>query len=372
MFWRNLLLIAVTLLVGCSQEKSSCTLPETTDDTICDQSARLTIDRLKDTDGYAVHTSNKDGGEQSFILSTDKETYQSCNNFIQIPIKNAVIFSAPHLYMIDTLGGSSIVSGFSQTYYTAQREIQENMKNGKIKELGDFATADIESIIMLKPDLVMISGFGDNSVKIEQLKDAGIPVIENYEWQESTPLGRTEWIKLFGVLLNKERLANSIFDGIKSNYNEIKNRASMLPEFRDGFLYGAPYKGSWSVPGGRSFIAQIFEDGNIQYPWVKNQETGSLTLDLESITYAQKDNALWLSCGHNTKESLLNAHTNFEDFKAFNSGKIFNYNKKTGYEGVIWYWEESVLRCDKILSDLVEICHFGGKPEQLYFFKEIE
>ncbi len=374
MFLRKiLLLLCLHLLVGCSQDAEMCESPETVEENSCAHSKLLSIHQHKSEEGFTVSISEVDNTpEQTFILSDDSENFDHCDNFIQIPVKKAVVFSATHLFMIDTLSQSSAIHGFSDANYTANKEIQDGIKEGKIKELGDFASADIESIIMMKPDLVMISGFGDNSVKIEQLKKAGIPVIQNYEWKEETPLGRAEWIKLFGVLFNESNSAEQIFAGIEKNYTQVKQSVASLPEYTNGFLCGVPFKGIWHVPGGQSFMAKIFKDGNIKYPWKNNDQTGSLALDFESVTYQQKDNPLWLSCGYNTKASLLETDSRFESFEAFKNGRVYNYHKRSGHNGVIWYWEESVLRCDKLLSDFVEICHFKGDPNKLYFFKVLE
>jgi hypothetical protein len=43
---------------------------------------------------------------------------------------------------------------------------------------------------------------------------------------EQTPLGKAEWIKLYGALFEKEKEAKLLFDGIVKNYNDAKQVAS--------------------------------------------------------------------------------------------------------------------------------------------------
>ena len=45
----------------------------------------------------------------------------------------------------------------------------------------------------------------------EKLEQFGIPVLVEHSSYESHPLGRTEWLKLYGVLLGKEELADKLF-----------------------------------------------------------------------------------------------------------------------------------------------------------------
>ncbi len=56
-------------------------------------------------------------------------------------------------------------------------------------------------------------------------KERNIPVIYNGDWVESSALAKAEWIKFFGVLFNKEREADSIFNTIEKNYSEAKKIA---------------------------------------------------------------------------------------------------------------------------------------------------
>ena len=59
-------------------------------------------------------------------------------------------------------------------------------------------------------------------VMLEKLKELGIKVIFNADYLETDPLGKAEWIKLFGALYCKENLADSIFNSEVDEYNESK------------------------------------------------------------------------------------------------------------------------------------------------------
>ena len=54
------------------------------------------------------------------------------------------------------------------------------------------------------------------------IEDLGIPVFVDYSSYESHPLGRTEWIKLYGALLNKEEEADTFFDQQAHVIEELK------------------------------------------------------------------------------------------------------------------------------------------------------
>ena len=58
--------------------------------------------------------------------------------------------------------------------------------------------------------------------KFNQFEKAGIPVVYNADWVETTPLGKAEWIKFFGVLLDQQQNANSYFKTIVTEYEQAK------------------------------------------------------------------------------------------------------------------------------------------------------
>lgn len=69
---------------------------------------------------------------------------------------------------------------------------------------------DIERIIELQPDGIMLSPY-ESSGGYGQLGKLGIPLIECADYMETSPLGRAEWMKFYGILIGKKALADSLF-----------------------------------------------------------------------------------------------------------------------------------------------------------------
>lgn len=69
---------------------------------------------------------------------------------------------------------------------------------------------DIERIIALKPETILLSPF-ENSGGYGKLDKLHIPIIEAADYMESSPLGRAEWMKFYGMLFgNEEGKSNGI------------------------------------------------------------------------------------------------------------------------------------------------------------------
>ena len=308
--------------------------------------------------------------QKHYLFATNVES-KNCYNSLTIPCKRVIVFSATHLYMIDTLKETNSIIGISNKNYTASKKIHERITSGHIKELGDFENCDVEKIISLSPDLIIVSGTGKDHTKIEQLEKAGITVIENVEWMENHPLGRAEWIKVFGLIFNKFELADKIYNGIQKNYQRLKSKAEKLnpgPEI----IYSRSYGSTWYIPGQNSFIGQILKDAKLPYPWDENSSAGSISYDLEIIVEKQINDSIWISPESSSLTELREADSRHELFEAYKKGLVFHYDRKKGVNGMTEYWEKSVLRCDWILSDFINITRKGQYTDSLYFFRKLE
>ena len=81
---------------------------------------------------------------------------------------------------------------------------------------------DIEKIIDLNADAVLLSPF-ENSGGYGRIESIGIPIIECADYMETSPLGRAEWMKFYGLLTGKEEETDSLFRKIEQQYLTLKH-----------------------------------------------------------------------------------------------------------------------------------------------------
>src|SRR5690554_1910051 len=106
-----------------------------------------------------------------------------------------------------------------------------------------------EVLTELRPDVVMAYGIDQSSTaKFKKLEDLQLTTVLNAEYMELHPLGKAEWIKFVAAFYNKEKLADSIFNFIESEYIKIKNSIAEVNEMPTVFT-GMPWNGAWHVPG---------------------------------------------------------------------------------------------------------------------------
>ena len=290
-----------------------------------------------------------------FILTNSKSNNEL--NTIQIPINSIVVTSTTHIPFLELLNAENKLVGFPNTNFISSKKTRKLINQNLVQDLGHPENINTETLLELNPDAVI--GFSMNSNNkmyaiIEKLK---IPVLLNGDWLEETPLGRAEWIKFFGVLVDKEKEADSIFNNIEKNYLEAKKIAQKSKN-RPSIISGGLFKDIWNLPAGESFAATFLKDANTNYLWSNSKGKGSLSLNIENVFLKGKDAQLWISPSFHTSLSSLNeVNAIYSQFKAFQTGSIYSYMNNKGETGGIIYFELSPTRPDLVLKDIIKITH---------------
>ena len=293
---------------------------------------------------------------------------------IQVPVKNIVVTSTTHIPMVELLQSENTLVGFPNGQYISSERTRKLLDAGKITEVGKENSLNTEILLDLHPDLVV--GFSVTSAdkSLTTLQKAGINVIYNGDWLEETPLGRAEWIKFFGVLLDKEKQADSIFKAIETNYKNAKNKA--LQSFRKATVVSGAImsKDIWNLPAGESYVAQFLKDANLSYLWQDTKGKGSLSLSFESVFDKGANAEFWIAPGYFTsKKQLLESNALYAKFKAFQDDQIYTPTTKKGKSGGVLYYELATTRPDLVLKDLIKITNPALLPNyELVFFEKMK
>lgn len=298
---------------------------------------------------------------------------QHANTVISVPVKKLIATSTTHVPMIELLNAEATLIGFSNTKYVSSKKTRTHIDNKKIKEVGKEGALNTEIILALQPELIV--GFAVNTIPKEYktLENAGIPVLLNADWLEETPLGRAEWIKLFGILFDKTEKADSIFNRIEESYLTAKKIAKSV-QTQPTVLSGAIMsKGIWNLPAGESFVATFLKDANLEYLWKDTKGKGSLSLSFESVFKKAQNADFWIAPGYfSSKEQMLKNNPHYATFKAFKNGNIYTPVIKKGATGGVLYYELATVRPDLVLKDLIKITHPDLLPNYpLTFFEKM-
>ena len=304
-----------------------------------------------------------------YILGADSiDSINKNGLFIPIPIKRIAALSSTYIPFIKLLGERNSIVAISGKNTIYDSLIYDWANTGRIKDLGE-PTLNVEQTVVLDPDLIM--GFAIDAQSMKQLSELerfNQKVLLNSEYMEESPLAKAEWIKVFGLLYDKEKKADSIFKVIKKRYLKLSNMVKDIHS-RPSVFSSAPWKGTWFVPGGKSFQATLFDDAGANYIWRDNTENVSLSLDFEVVLSKAIDADFWLNTStFQTLQEISDEDERFELFKAYKTQKVYNNTKTlTTYMGND-YWETGAARPDLILEDLVHIFHPDVNPNHVFNF----
>lgn len=332
---------------------------------------------IKNYDGYSVVTVKNPWPNASktytYILKKEKgivpDSLQN-NTIITVPIKTIVVTSTTHIPSLEILEVEKTLVGFPNLDYISSDKVRALIDDKKIKELGNNQSLNTEVLIDLQPNIIIGYGIDNDTKVLDNLEKSGLKVLLNGDWNEETPLGKAEWIKLFGALYDKQDKANELFSIIEKDYLktiEIAKLDSITPTI----LAGDMFQDKWYLPRGSSWGSQLIKEANSNYLWAETTGTGSLALSFETVFEKAKEADFWITSGQfSTLKEMLDGNPHYEQFEAFKKGNVYSFTRKKGKTGGILYYELAPNRPDMVLKDLVKILHPDLLPGYEPFFFE--
>ncbi|MDR3251676.1 MAG: ABC transporter substrate-binding protein [Tannerella sp.] len=341
------------------------------------------VDTVRYADGYtvtrygeyvkveALDPWNKGKLLQRYILvPRDKPTPAGLpeGTVVRVPIRNAVVYTSVHCEMLESIGAMDAIAGVCESKYIINAEIKKRIGEGKIQDLGESTSPNIEKMISLGTEVIIASPFDHGSYGA--VEKTGIPVIECADYMETEPLGSAEWIKFIGLFTGQSGSADSVFNETEANYNRIKSLVENV-EYRPKLMTGIKYGSAWYVPSGGSFMARIYEDAGANYLFGYLAGRGGAPLSFETVLDKAIHADVWLiqyNWGNDmTYESLRADYSPYGKFDAFRDRHIYGCNSNYSR-----YHEEYPLHPDYLLAELISIFHPRLLPGyKLRYFKPL-
>jgi iron complex transport system substrate-binding protein len=299
----------------------------------------------------------------------------SPDKVIFTPLEKIVCTSTTHIAMISALHSESTIAAVSGAEYVFNDEIRQATALGRIKDVGYEDNLNMELILELAPDLVMVYGIGNESMGyLDKLNELGIKVLFNADYLETDPLGKTEWIKVIGALYNKEMEADSVFNKVAGEYNILKSFITDKINTRPAVLLGLPWKDTWFISPGNSYISKLIKDAGGNYLWSDTESDVSMPFGLENVFLKALNADYWMNIGNaGNKDQIIATDARLSEIAAYKKGRLYNNNNRVNDTGGNDYWESGSMNPQFILHDMAVILH----PElfndtHLYYYKHLE
>lgn len=319
---------------------------------------------------YILVPKGKEGDETVARLKDDirensaLQMGKACD-FVRTPLESNVVFTAPHCQLMYELGCKNAITGVCDKDYINIPDIKERVKlsDGKastsdtdkvIIDCGSSMQPDMERIIALKPEGLLISPF-ENSGGYGKLDKLHIPIIETADYMETSPLGRAEWMKFYGLLFKSEERSDSLFSSIEKEYMTLKAEAAKLPQGLS-ILTERKMGSVWYVPGGKSTMGILLKDANAKYIFADDTHSGSLAYGPERILSKGTQIDVWAFKYFGgkalSKSDLLAEYEGYKALKTFNQNCIYQVDTSTQP-----YFELTSFHPEILLREFIILAH---------------
>ena len=348
---------------------------------------------------YILVPKGKEGDETLARLKDDirensaLQMGKSCD-IVRTPLESNVVFTAPHCQLMYELGCKNAITGVCDKDYIYIPDIKERVKlsdsqtsaskaDKAIMDCGSSMQPDIERIIALKPEGLFISPF-ENSGGYGKFDKLNIPIIETADYMETSPLGRAEWMKFYGMLFGSEerrvksdvseerrtkseefysnasyvsceQKADSLFSSIEKEYLALKAEAAKLPQGLS-ILTERKMGSVWYVPGGKSTMGILLKDANAKYIFADDTHSGSLAYGPERILSKGTQIDVWTFKYFGgkplSKSDLLAEYEGYKALKPFNQDCIYQVDTSTQP-----YFELTSFHPEILLREFIILAH---------------
>lgn len=306
-----------------------------------DYAKEFAIDEYKD--GYRLISISD--GSRFLVVPEGKEAPDDLESDIVVlnqPVDHIYLAATAVMDMItsiDALDAIRLSGTKSSGWYI--EEAKEAMEEGSILYAGKYSAPDYERIVSEGCRLAIENTMINHAPEVrEKLEKFGIPVFLDYSSYETHPLGRVEWVKLYGVLLGKEEQAERAFDGEETAFEDA---ICGEPTGKTVAFFFITTNGAANVRKSSDYIPKMIELAGGTYVFDSlgdaQSRSSSVTMQMEEF-YAAAQDADYLIYNSSIDgevgsiDELLGKSSLLGDFKAVQEGNVFCTTKNLYQESM--------------------------------------
>jgi iron complex transport system substrate-binding protein len=251
------------------------------------------------------------------------------------PIKNIYLVATSAMCLfdaLDALDSISLSGTKAQDWYV--QNARAAMEAGDILYAGKYSAPDYELIMSNGSNLAIESTMINHIPEVkEKLQDLGVPVLIDQSSYETHPLGRTEWIKLYAVLLGKEDMAEKLFNEQKAYLEEAAGHANTGKTVAFFYISSSGYA---VAQKSGDYVTKMIElaGGNYIFKDLGDptKATSTVTLEMEKFYATAKDADFIIydsAIGGEVTSlaELISKNSLLKNFKAVQNGNVWCTDK---------------------------------------------
>lgn len=250
---------------------------------------------------------------------------------LQKPLENVYLVSTSAMdpiLKIDALSAVTLSGTSAENWYLP--EAKEAMENGEISYAGKYSAPDYERIVSANCGLAIENTMIYHTPEVkEQLEKFGIPVLVERSSYESDPLARMEWVKLYGILFDKEAEAETFFN---EQVQRIRPLLGQDTTDKTTAFFSVTSNNLVTVRKSNDYVAKMIGMAGGEYVFSNLSDNGNnlatINLSLEEFYAGAKDADVLIYNSTiegkiETTEQLLSKCPMLADFKAVQNGNVW-------------------------------------------------
>lgn len=285
---------------------------------------------------------------------------------IQQPIGDVYLVASDTMCLIDALDALDIVtvSGISKDNWHVDAAI-DAMDSGAITYGGKYNTPDYELLLGKGVRLAIESTMINHTPDVrEKLIELGIPVFTEMSSYESEPLGRTEWVKCYGAMLDREEEAQALFDEQVAQVSGVDS----TPTGKTVAFFYINSNGNAVVRKPGDYITKMIDQAGGTYVFDELSEAqdsmSSVTLEMERFYAMAKDADIIIynasiDASVDNLDALVRKNTLLSDFAAVKNGNVWSTDQNM---------YQQMMQTGRIIADFNTVIT-GSDAETTYVFK---
>ena len=365
-----LVILSLFSLIGCRERPNSGALGngwEPVSKTELSFAHEFSIDEYEG--GYKLVTIN-DGG-RFLIVPEGMDAPKGIASDIAVlkrPVRNIYIAATAVMCLFDGLGRLDAIrlSGTKAEGWYIENA-RKAMESGSILYAGKYSQPDYELILKENCPLAIESGMIGHASDVKaQLEKLGVPVLIDRSSYETHPLGRTEWVKVYGAILGEEEKAEALFREQVALMSSVggTNTGKTVAFFRiSGTGYAVARRSG-------DYVSKMIALAGGEYAFKDlGGESAMATVNVEMETF--------FATARNSDIVIYNSTiggevANMDEFLALNP---LMKELKAVQNNAVWCTRESMyqqtLNIGRMISELNEIMNASPEedPDLVYFFR---
>ena len=252
---------------------------------------------------------------------------------IKQPVENIYVSASSAMDLFD---GIDKLDRVKMTSTNAQNWSLPNIKNavssGSIQYIGKYSSPDYEMLISQNCGLAVESTMIYHAPEVkEQIESLGIPVIVERSSYETHPLGRMEWIKLYGLITGDYESAEKLFNEKINRFEEVSKNTVPVSERKTVAFFYITSNGYFNIRKPNDYVSKMIDLAGGKYVFTAenlNVDDNALsTMNIQAETFYEIARNADILIYNSTVEgelysvdSLVEKCSVLADFKAVKEG----------------------------------------------------